>query len=297
MKFVSKEPVTKGFSSDKKYRVMDENGVFYLLREADLTQKARKEEEFRIMQQLETMGLSMCRPVKLWWDEAAIYSLHSWIEGEDLEAVLSRLSEAEQYRLGLEAGQQLRIIHSMPAPANCGPWTQLYSKKLERTERSYAACPRKLPCEDFFLNIIGHGQERLSQRPVRLQHGDFHRGNLMLERHGHVTVIDFQKFGWGDPWEEFDSITWDVQLAPVFARGRVDGYFEGPPPADFWQLFQIYVCRGILSGWGWAKSRSEAQSSIMAEHAAMVRGWYNDGSPVPGWHHFLREKEGPDEPR
>ena len=80
---------------------------------ANITEKVRKEEEFRIMQRLEATGLSMCRPVKLWWDETTVYSLHSWVEGEELETVLPRLPEAEQYRLGLEARRQLWIIHSV----------------------------------------------------------------------------------------------------------------------------------------------------------------------------------------
>ena len=49
MKFASKMPITKGWSGERKYRVTDATGTNYLLRETELGQKARKEEEVRIM--------------------------------------------------------------------------------------------------------------------------------------------------------------------------------------------------------------------------------------------------------
>ena len=38
MNFVTKEPINKGWSSDKKYCVTDENGTRYLLRVSDIAQ-------------------------------------------------------------------------------------------------------------------------------------------------------------------------------------------------------------------------------------------------------------------
>ena len=41
MNFVTKEPINKGWSSDKKYCVTDENGTRYLLRVSDVAQTLR----------------------------------------------------------------------------------------------------------------------------------------------------------------------------------------------------------------------------------------------------------------
>lgn len=292
MKFVGKTPITKGWSGERKYRVTDETGKHYLLRETDIAQRKRKEEEFHVMQQLEGLGLSMCRPVKLWWDETAVYALQSWVEGEDLENVLPGLPEHEQYRLGLVAGRQLRIIHSVPAYEGCESWQQSYARKVQRTMERYEKCSLKLQQEPFFLKQVQQGLSLLADRPVMQQHGDFHRGNLMLDRQDRIVVIDFQKFSWGDPWEEFDSITWDVQLSPAFARGRVDGYFEGNPPEEFWQLFSCYVCRGLFNGLAWAVSYGEEQIHFAKQHAENVWKWYSDGQNIPGWYHGLGLRRG-----
>lgn len=292
MKFVCKNEIQKGFSDDQKYCVTDENGAVYLLRQADLTRRSRKEEEFQLMKQLDALGLSMCRPVALWSDKAAVYSLHSWVSGDDLETVLPRLSKAEQYRLGLEAGRQLRIIHSVASPDENIHWSILYSEKENRTLYKYQSCPTQLPQDAFFVDALQCEKDLLQTRPVRLQHGDFHRANLMVNRQGQLVVIDFQKFGWGDPWEEFDAITWDVQLAPAFARGRVDGYFDGAPPEDFWKLLRLYVCRGLLNGWVWAQSHGDEQVQIMLEQANMIRSWYIEDGAIPAWYLPLGLKRG-----
>jgi len=292
MKFVGKTPITKGWSGERKYRVTDETGKHYLLRETDIAQRKHKAKEFHVMRQLEDLGLPMCRPVKLWWDEATVYSLQSWVEGEDLESVLPRLQEPEQYRLGLEAGRLLRIVHSITASEGCESWRQSYARKVQRTLERYEECPQKLPHESFFLHRIQQGLSLLTDRPVMLQHGDFHRGNLMLDQKGRIVVIDFQKLAWGDPWEEFDAITWDVQLAPAFARGRVDGYFEGMPPEDFWQLFSGYVCRGLLNGLAWAVPYGNEQVYFAKQHAENVWNWYSGGQMIPGWYRALGLRRG-----
>lgn len=45
MNFVTKEPINKGWSSDKKYCVTDENGTRYLLRVSDIAQHDTKQSE------------------------------------------------------------------------------------------------------------------------------------------------------------------------------------------------------------------------------------------------------------
>ncbi len=52
MNFVTKEPITKGRSSDKKYCVTDEDGARYLLCVSDIAQHDTKQSEFNIMKQV-----------------------------------------------------------------------------------------------------------------------------------------------------------------------------------------------------------------------------------------------------
>ena len=52
MNFVTKEPINKGWSSDKKYCVTDENGTQYLLRVSDIAQHDTKQSEFTLIRSM-----------------------------------------------------------------------------------------------------------------------------------------------------------------------------------------------------------------------------------------------------
>ena len=41
-----------------------------------------------------------------------------------------------------------------------------------------------------------------------------------------LYIIDFDRYDFGNPWEEFNRIVWSVQAAPLFAAGMVNGYFD-----------------------------------------------------------------------
>ena len=110
MNFVTKEPINKGWSSDKKYCVTDENGTRYLLRVSDIAQHDTKQSEFNMMKQVASFGVPMCQPIEFGICEDGVYSIQSWIDGEDAEQVMSGYSDTEQYVYGLEAGRILRII-------------------------------------------------------------------------------------------------------------------------------------------------------------------------------------------
>ena len=61
MNFVTKEPINKGWSSDKKYCVTDENGTRYLLRVSDIAQHDTKQSEFNMMKQVASFGVPLVR--------------------------------------------------------------------------------------------------------------------------------------------------------------------------------------------------------------------------------------------
>ncbi|MCI8637828.1 MAG: hypothetical protein HFG41_01455 [Coprococcus sp.] len=70
MNYVTKEPIDKGWSSDKKYCVTDENGTRYLLRVSDIQQHDTKQSEFNMMKQAKEVLVwydNMRNPVPTWY--------------------------------------------------------------------------------------------------------------------------------------------------------------------------------------------------------------------------------------
>ncbi len=64
MNFVSKCPINKGWSSDKKYCVTDKNGTRYLLRVSDIAEYDKKQLEFNMMKQVAALDVPMCQPIE-----------------------------------------------------------------------------------------------------------------------------------------------------------------------------------------------------------------------------------------
>jgi len=155
MKFVTKEPIHKGWSDDQKYCVIDASGNRYLLRVSDPAQYDEKQAEFQRMQQVLALGVPMCQPIEFGVCEEGVYSLQSWIDGEDAEAVMPTYSEQKQYAYGLEAGQILRKIHSIPAPAAQEDWETRFNRKIDRKIKGYNDCPLKYENGQAFLDYIG----------------------------------------------------------------------------------------------------------------------------------------------
>ena len=176
-------------------------------------------------------------------------------------------------------------MHTLRAPRNTPPWEERFGQKIDRKLRAYRECPVRVAGEEQFLRYIEANRSLLTNRPQVLQHGDYHAGNLMIDREGKLFVIDFDRFDVGDPWEEFNRIVWSAQAAPAFASGMVDGYFGGDVPMDFWRLLALYICSNTLGSLPWAIPFGEGEVQVMRKQAAQVLQWYDSmRTVVPSWY-------------
>lgn len=101
----------------------------------------------------------------------------------------------------------------------------------------------------------------------------------MLEN-GKLILIDFDRFDFGDPWEEFNRIVWCAQAAPPFAAGMIDGYFDANPPENFWRCLTFYIGSNTLSSIYWAIDYGQGEMEIMLKQAQDVLSWYDNMQTV-----------------
>ncbi len=282
---IEKTPIEKGWSGDKKYRAVTKSGEVYLLRISPAEKAERVKSQFTRMQSVSRMEIPMCQPVELGICEDGPYMLQRWIVGSAAEDVLPTLPKAKQYAYGLDAGQHLKKLHSIPASADTEPWGPRFNRKMDRKIAMYASCPLKYEGGETFLAYIARYRHLLSNRPQSYQHGDYHAGNMMIDENGILTIIDFDKDDFGDPWEEFNRIVWCAQLSPAFSSGLVDGYFDHQVPMDFWNLLALYICSNILGSLPWAIPFGEGEIQVMQNQAAEILRWYDNFSTViPSWY-------------
>ena len=284
---VSKTPIEKGWSGDQKYCAVTADGRKYLLRISSVDRLERKRREFEKMQEVAQLGIPMCLPLEFGTCEEGVYAIQSWIDGADEEEAVATMYAATQYRYGVDAGGILRKIHTIPAPADAPDWETRFNAKIDRKIAMYEACPLKYERGgDAFLSYIARNRHLLKDRPQSYQHGDYHIGNMMINQDGVLIVIDFDRDDFGDPWEEFNRIVWCAQVAPAFASGMVDGYFDGEVPLEFWKLLALYISSNTLSSLPWAIPFGEKEIQVMQNQAEQILQWYDEmARVVPVWYH------------
>jgi len=283
--FVSRAPVDKGWSGDRKFRAEDAEGTKYLLRVSPAERRDARLANFELMRQCAALDIPMCLPLDFYESEEGVCSVQSWIDGTDAEDTIPLLPEERQYAYGLDAGRALSRIHSIPAPADAEDWEIRFGRKMDYKILRYTECPIHYENGQAFIDCIAANRSLLKGRPQSMQHGDFHIGNMMTGRDGRLYIIDFDRTDHGDPWEEFNRVVWCAQKSPAFASGMVDGYFSGSVPDEFWRLLALYISSNMLSSVYWAIPFGQDEVDVMIRQAREVLEWYDlMRDPVPSWY-------------
>lgn len=277
--------ISKGMSGDKKYKCIDRDGKQFLLRLSDLKEYDRKLKEYDFLERLNKSNLPVPKCVEFKKEKDFVYTLLSWIDGEEVEKILPRLNESEQYEMGVKAGKILAKIHEAATleekPSN---WYDRYFEVIEPRLEAYRTEGIPFEGADSILNFIEENKYLLKQREQCGHHGDYHMGNL-ITKDGAVFVIDWHTVDFdniGDPWYEFNRVGVEY---PAFASGQIDGYFDGKIPEEFWKLFALYFSTSAITSIVWAKyfAPSELDNIILLNKNVLV--WFNHmKQSIPTWY-------------
>ncbi len=284
------EPVTKGWSGDKKYYIETNKGNRLLIRIAEIAQYERKKTEFEMMGQVAALGVPMQQPIDFGTCNGGkcVYVLLTWVDGEDAEKILPLLSETQQYVLGLKSGEILRKIHSLSAPNTLEDWEVRFNRKTDRRIESYHKNKTQALTsegEAHFLSYVENNRALLKNRPQTYQHGDYHPGNMIIAPNGSLFIIDWNRDDFGDPWEEFNRITFTAHTSPHFATGQLRGYFGGEPPVVFFKLLAFYIASNQLGVVGWALPFGKSEVDFAKKQNKEVLRWYsNMQTYIPSWY-------------
>ena len=283
-RFTNIAPITKGWSKDKKYCVTDKSGTRYLLRISDISRYENRELLFEMQRRVATLRVPMCKPIEFGTCVDGVYSLQSWIDGEDLKTVLLQYSEAEQYALGVQSGEILKAMHSIPTPEGQEDWAAYYNRKIDRALQAYQDCGIRFAGDAYVMEYIAGNRGFLENRPQYFQHGDYHIGNMMLEN-GKLVIIDFDRYSFGDPWEEFNRVVFSAAVSSHFATGQLRGYFIGEPPLEFFRLLTLYIAVNALASMPWAIQFGQDEVDFMLKQSQTILAWHDNMiNPVPTWY-------------
>ncbi len=290
-RILSRQPISKGWSSDQKFKLEFVDGRFGLLRMAELTSLEDKRSEFSLMQKLAAKGCPISQPLDFWTDTSYVYSVFEWIDGQDMVDVAAVLSDQELYDLGRQAGMFLRTLHSLPIDQAERDWNTFYQAKIDKKIAAYQASEHSYKSGQLMIDFIQANRHLLSQRPIAHHHGDFHTGNFLLGEDRHLKILDFDRHDIGDPWEEFNRIIFTASLSSAFACGQIDSYFEENIPKEFWTLLALYLTVNSLGALSWAEKVDSAQVPLMKEQAELLGQWFGGYKKIiPTWYSKMNKK-------
>ncbi|MDY7282884.1 aminoglycoside phosphotransferase family protein [Streptococcus suis] len=282
---MSRQPLTKGWSTDRKYKVQLEDGRLGLLRIAERPAYEAKRLEFQLVENLFGLGLPVAEPIAFWADEESVYTLYEWMEGQDMNDLAASLTEQTLYELGCQSGQFLRTLHALPIDQSQRDWNNCYQAKIDSKLAAYQVASHSYPNGQVMIDFVQANRHLLEGRPIAYHHGDFHTGNFLLGRDGKLKILDFDRYDIGDPWEEFNRLIFTADLSPAFARGQVAAYFDGAIPEEFWRLMALYVTVNSLGALSWAEQVDSEQIPLMKLQAQKISEWYEYfNHHLPKWY-------------
>jgi len=289
------EAIHRGWSTDLKFKVT-KNQETFLLRIFQQEELLAKQQEYQFIKKVAALGFPsskpfLCAPIP---ESEQGYMLLTYLEGEDLSDVLPALSPKRQLNLGVEAGRYLNKIHKLLLPERISQREiaqNLYEKKQSQLNK-YKESQFCMPYQQPIISYLEKQLPLLQQRPVVYQHGDFHVGNFIYLPTRQVDVIDFNRWDFGDPYEEFYKLQFfSRNVSPLFAYGQLQGYFAGKVPTLFWQFQKLYTFHAGLYSLVWALSFGEKEIRTMEQQYQQLLEDYNCGELlVPKWFSTIQSK-------
>ncbi|MCB2340402.1 phosphotransferase [Clostridium estertheticum] len=101
--------INKGWSTDEKYFIKNIDGEKFLLRLNNISEFDKKKSEFDGIKLINSTKIYMSKPIDFGTccNNKKVYMVLTWIDGESDEEALPKLSEHEQYKLGIDGGNIL----------------------------------------------------------------------------------------------------------------------------------------------------------------------------------------------
>ncbi|GKX66392.1 aminoglycoside phosphotransferase family protein [Inconstantimicrobium mannanitabidum] len=286
--------VNEGWSTDSKFYIEDYDGNRLLLRISDAASYDNKLKEFEFIKKCNSLAISMSQAIQFGFcnNKNNVYILLTWVEGDCLKTVLSGYTESEQYKLGLQAGRILKSIHSLKVH----PTENIiaYDKKDKMLDklRRYENSINRVSEDQFAIDFVKNNIGKINSLAPVYKHGDYHIGNLILTPCGMVGVIDFNRWEYGDRYEEFYKIqSFDVEVSIPFSIGQIHGYFDGEPSLEFWNILAVYVAYTSLNSIVWAEKFGEDEIDGMKKRCITAfNDYYNFKTVIPNWYKVNSDK-------
>lgn len=211
----------------------------------------------------------------------------AFLNGVDGEFGMDDLSDLEQFEAGFLAGKVLRKMHALPLEVPKMNWFDFQTAKHKQKSVELEELNLRLPFLMEADRFINDNITRLKDRPICLQHGDFHPANIILNHKKFAGIIDFNRLEFGDPLVDLAKIGFfTTEVSVPFAQGNMLGYIKEQEIAGFWELYALYTAMHIVAAVSWAaRDTSRNLEKIISYAAKTAVSHANFQQVIPNWMH------------
>ena len=179
----------------------------------------------------------------------------------------------------------MKRLQTVEIPQPKEPWSVAYQHMVDDRLRETETCTLGLPKTALLANYIRQHRYLVQERPAVFMHGDYHRGNMIVDAAGNLGIIDFDRAKTADPYREFKCFQWNVLVSPEFASGIIDGYFDGSIPPDFFPILALFAAEGLVHYVNWSVPFGEEEVNFAIENYHRQLRWFDDfRRVVPTWY-------------
>ncbi|RXE56231.1 hypothetical protein ABH15_08790 [Methanoculleus taiwanensis] len=301
--FLHAEEIREGYSDERKYVLSLQGGENLLLRITEPADEAiirRKQAEFNVIRDLGRYSdkVPEAKYFGVSKDNHLCFIVLRFIEGTAAEQCLPDLPDDVQYAIGVAAGEELKRMHAMKAPAWYPGWYETKTRKHAYYLRSLAECSAKPEGVDLdaIQAYVESGMDLMKNVESSFQHDDYHPANIIVRGGAFGGVIDFNRYDWGDPIHDFYKIAhFSRNISVPFSVGQIDGYTGGKIPNNFWKRYALYVAMSVVPDIVWSHRysiRTGTTDQIERSQKTIQTIWCDHDrfeADVPLWYHEFRE--------
>lgn len=202
--------------------------------------------------------------------EGSSYQITEFIEGFSGEQ-LRELPVETQYKIGFEAGTELKQFHQLSSEVNDDVYDRFKVKAI-RLVKAYKDLNYSFEKEKEVINYISSHLYLLKGRMSKHLHGDFHPENMAFDEHGYNGVYDFERDEVEDYVRDFERTFF---FTSDYSKEYVKGFIAGYEFEEF-DVLKFYLSVAIISSFVWSFNHYPEQLEMFDRLAHQLLSDFKD---------------------
>jgi serine/threonine-protein kinase len=289
--WISIKAIHHGDSTDRKFKVKDQSGNRYLIRLSDKTHYDHGKFACSLLTVLHQnkvpvpcpTGFGVCD------QNRSIYLMTRWVYGKPAPERLPEHHEAVQYLLGQETAVYISALHGCAAPTGPELWAEKVRQQIDQVQAACSADDKDFTSLRCLLQFVLDNAHIARQQPQCVLHGELTPANLIFSHESAVSLIDFEKWQFGDPLADLAPVITDFScISSCFATGFLDCYFHYQTDVRTFRCLAFYAALRRLQQYVAACANGEAaRQQAILDVRQLVQDYSGFSTVVPAWYKVM----------